>query len=44
MKSNHGTFAANNVDKKIVFMNVGESKPEERQPYGGLFKNFKNNK
>ena len=41
MKSNHGTFSANDTSKKVVFMNVGDSKPEERQPYGGLFKNFK---
>ena len=43
MKSKHGTFSSNNNQgNKMVFMNVGEPETEKRQPYGGLFKNFKN--
>ena len=43
MKSKHGTFSSNNNQgNKMVFMNVSEPETEKRQPYGGLFKNFKN--
>ena len=46
MKSNYSTFASKEEPKKrsMVFMTSGDNKEEERLPYGGLFKNFKNKK
>lgn len=45
MKSNYSNFATKNEDKHhVVFMTSGDNKEEERLPYGGLFKNFKNKK
>ena len=43
MKSN---FSSNDSKKKskMVFMTSGDNKEEKKLPYGGLFKNFKNNK
>ena len=45
MKSNYSNFSANQQKKaSVVFMASGEKTEEERLPYGGLFKNFKNKK
>lgn len=46
MKSNYSSFAATKPQKKasVLFMTSGDNKEEERLPYGGLFKNFKNRK
>lgn len=45
MKSNYSTFAANNRQKRgMVLMTSGSNPEEEKLPYGGLFKNFKNRK
>lgn len=45
MKSNYSNFSANQQKKaSVVFMASGERTEEERLPYGGLFKNFKNKK
>lgn len=45
MKSNYSNFSANQQKKTgIVFMASSEKTEEERLPYGGLFKNFKNKK
>ena len=43
MKSNYSTFAVEHP-KTMVFMSTGDTTPEEKLPYGGLFKNFKNRK
>ena len=43
MKSNYSNFAANTPKKRpVVFMTSGSNGEEEKLPYGGLFKNFKN--
>lgn len=44
MKSNYSTFADNKPKSHTVFMSSGNNVEEERLPYGGLFKNFKNKK
>ena len=46
MKSNYSNFSSNDSKKKskMVFMTSGDNKEEKKLPYGGLFKNFKNNK
>lgn len=45
MKSNYSTFSAKPEKKRsMVFMTSGSNNEEERLPYGGLFKNFKNKK
>ena len=43
MKANHNTFAANQPNRSnVVFMASDSNDMEEKLPYGGLFKNFKN--
>lgn len=43
MKSNYSNFATNTSKKRsVVFMTSGSNNEEEKLPYGGLFKNFKN--
>lgn len=43
MKSNYSNFATNTSKKRsVVFMTSGSNGEEEKLPYGGLFKNFKN--
>lgn len=45
MKSNYSTFSAKEPKKRnMVFMTSGSNTEEEKLPYGGLFKNFKNKK
>lgn len=45
MKSNYSTFATKDkVKSGMVFMTSGTNEVEEKLPYGGLFKNFKNKK
>lgn len=45
MKSNYSTFSAKEPKKhNMVFMTSGSNTEEEKLPYGGLFKNFKNKK
>ena len=46
MKSNYSNFSANNQSDKnrVLFMASSNNTEEEKLPYGGLFKNFKNRK